>query len=45
MTTAQRWFFLIDLQGIIRGQWRGSTNEVFPSEPILKAAREIAAKR
>jgi peroxiredoxin len=45
MTTAQRWFFLIDLQGIVRGQWRGSTNDVFPSEPILKAAREIAGKR
>ena len=45
MTTAQRWFFLIDLQGIVRGQWRGTTNDVFPSEPILKAAREISKKR
>src|SRR6185503_10318391 len=45
MTTAQRWFFLVDLQGIVRGQWRGTTNDVFPSEPILKVAREIAAKR
>jgi len=45
MTTAQRWFFLVDLQGVVRGQWRGATNEVFPSDPILKAVREIAAKR
>jgi len=45
LTVAQRWFFLIDLQGIVRGQWRGTTIDVFPSEPILKVAREIAEKR
>ena len=45
MTTAQRWFFLIDQQGIVRGQWRASVSEVFPSEPILKLARELAEKR
>ena len=45
LTVAQRWFFLIDLQGIVRGQWRGTTTDVFPSEPILKVAREIAEKR
>ena len=45
MTTAQRWFFLIDQQGIVRGQWRASVSEVFSSEPILKLARELAEKR
>lgn len=44
LTVAQRWFFLIDLKGVVRGQWRGTT-DVFPSEPILKVAREISAKR
>jgi thioredoxin-dependent peroxiredoxin len=41
-TTAVRSFFLIDQQGIIRGKWQGTTTDVFPSEPILKAARELA---
>jgi len=45
MTTAQRYFFLIDQQGIVRGKWPGKVDEVFPSEPILKVARQIAAKR
>lgn len=44
MTTAQRWFFLIDKGGIVRGQWRGSATEVFPSEAILKVAREHSGK-
>jgi peroxiredoxin len=43
MTTAQRWFFLVDKQGIVRGQWRGGA-DVFPSEPILKLARELRGK-
>jgi peroxiredoxin len=43
-TTAQRYFFLIDRQGIVRGKWPGKVDEVFPSEPILKAARELAKK-
>lgn len=45
LTVAQRWFFLIDLEGVVRGQWRGTTKDLFPSEPILKAAREITGKR
>lgn len=45
MTTAQRYFFLIDKQGIVRGKWAGTVSDVFPSEPILKAARELAGKR
>lgn len=44
VTIAQRWFFLIDRQGIVRGQWRGEGGEVFPSEPILEAVRAISAK-
>ncbi len=42
--TAQRWFWLIDREGIVRGQWRGETSEVFPTEAILKAARGLAGK-
>jgi peroxiredoxin len=44
-TTAVRWFFLIDQQGIVRGKWQGTTRDVFASEPILKAARELAKKQ
>ena len=45
MTTAQRWLFLIDKQGMVRGQWRGTATDVFPSEPILKMARELRGTR
>jgi peroxiredoxin len=44
-TTAVRWFFLIDQQGTVRGKWQGNTTDVFPSEPILKAARELTKKQ
>jgi peroxiredoxin len=44
MTTAQRAFFLIDKEGIVRGQWRGMVSEVFPTEQILEAARALAAR-
>ena len=44
-TTAQRYFFLIDQQGIVRGKWPGKVDEVFPSEPILKLAKELSEKR
>lgn len=43
-TTAQRWLFLVDRQGIVRGQWRGTATDVFPSAPILKLARELRGK-
>jgi peroxiredoxin Q/BCP len=43
MTTAQRAFFLIDTEGIVRGQWRGTVSEVFPTEQILEAARTLSA--
>jgi peroxiredoxin len=45
LTIAQRWFFLVDLQGIVRGQWRGTKSEVFPSEAILKAIPKIEENR
>ena len=43
MTTARRAFFLIDKEGIVRGQWRGTVSEVFPTEQILEAARTLSA--
>jgi peroxiredoxin len=44
-TAAQRSFFLVDQQGIIRGKWLVANNAVFPSEEMLKAAQEMAQKR
>jgi peroxiredoxin len=44
VTVALRAFFLIDRQGIVRGQWRGTPEDVLPSEPILEVARAISAK-
>ena len=43
---AERAFFLIDTQGIVRQQWlvKGGEDIVFSSEPLLKAAQEIAGK-
>ena len=40
----RRSFFLIDKQGIIRGQWRGEDAGVFSNEPLLKAVQEIAGE-
>lgn len=44
LTIAQRYFFLVGRDGIVRGKWRGTSMDVFPSEPILKAVRELAGK-
>jgi peroxiredoxin len=43
---AERAFFLIDTQGIVRQQWlvTGGEEIVFSSEPLLQAAREVAGK-
>ena len=41
---ARRSFILIDKQGIVRGLWLAKNKGVFPSETILKAARELAGK-
>jgi mycoredoxin-dependent peroxiredoxin len=43
---AERAFFLIDQQGIVRQRWlvTGGEDIVFSSERLLEAAREIAGK-
>jgi peroxiredoxin len=41
---AKRSFFLIDQQGIVRGRWVGGDLDVFPSEMILQAVREMVEK-
>jgi hypothetical protein len=41
---AKRSFFLIDQQGIARAQWIGDDLDVFPSETLLQAVREIVRK-
>ena len=43
-TAARRSFFLVDRQGIVRGKWLVANNAVYPSEDILKMAREMASK-
>ena len=43
-TTAQRAFFLVDKNGIIRGRWLGTETDVFPTEPILEAARALVGQ-
>lgn len=42
---AKRSFFLIDRQGIVRGRWIGEDLSVFPTEVLVKAAREVAGMR
>jgi cytochrome c biogenesis protein CcmG/thiol:disulfide interchange protein DsbE len=44
-TTAQRAFFLVDKEGIIRARWHGTVTDVFPTGPILEAARAVTAGR
>jgi peroxiredoxin len=43
---AERSFFLIDREGIVRQRWliKGGEEVVFPREPLLKAVQEIAGK-
>ena len=43
-TAARRAFFLVDQQGILRGKWLVANNALFPSEDILRVARQIAGK-
>jgi hypothetical protein len=46
--TAQRSFFLVDEQGIVRQQWLlgpAGGNTVMPSDPILKAVQQINPER
>ncbi len=42
---AKRAFFLVDREGVVRGQWIGEDLTVFPSEEILKVARTLAGNR
>ena len=44
-TAARRAFFLVDQQGIVRGKWLVENNAFFPSEGMLKVAREITGKQ
>lgn len=44
-TVARRAFFLVDQQGIVRGKWLVANNAVFPSEEMLKVARQVAGKQ
>ena len=41
---AERAFFLIDKDGVVRQRWliKGGEDVVFPSEPLLKAVQELA---
>jgi hypothetical protein len=42
---AKRAFFLVDVNGIVRGRWIGEDLALFPTEVLLKAAREHRPKR
>ena len=44
-TAARRAFFLVDQQGIVRGKWLAAGDAVFPSQDMLKVAREMAGKQ
>lgn len=35
-------YFLIDKDGVIRGKWMNPPGEIFPNDPFLEKAREIA---
>jgi peroxiredoxin len=44
--TARRAFFLIDKEGIVQEKWFPEIQAaLFPSDPILEKARELAGKR
>ena len=42
---AKRYLFLIDRDGIVRGKWLGEDLAVFPTEVVVKAARDLVARR
>ena len=44
VSIARRALFLIDREGIVRGTWRGTPVDLFPSEPILKAIRVLEGR-
>lgn len=42
---SKRAFFLVDANGIVRARWIGEDLATFPTEVLLKAAREHGPKR
>lgn len=42
---AKRAFFLIDREGVVRGKWWGEDLATFPTDALLKAARDMVGKR
>jgi peroxiredoxin len=46
LAIAERAFFLIDKEGVVRQRWliKGGEEVVFSSEPLLQAVQEIAGK-
>jgi peroxiredoxin Q/BCP len=42
---SKRAFFLVDADGVVRGKWIGEDMSVFPTDVLLKVAREHAPKR
>lgn len=44
LTVAQRWLFLVDLDGKVRGKWKGNTKEVIPTATVLKAIEEVPSR-
>lgn len=41
-TVPKRYYFLVDMAGVVRGKWQGEDLEVFPSEILLEAARQLS---
>ena len=41
---AKRAFFLVDREGIVRGRWMGEDLGTFPTEVLLKAARDMVGR-
>lgn len=44
LTVAQRWLFLVGLDGTVRGRWKGNTRDVVPTEMILQTVEEMASR-
>jgi len=42
LSEAQRSFFIVDLDGVIRGQWRAANGKVFPNKSILEVVHKIS---
>ena len=42
LTEAQRAFFIIDLDGVVRGRWRADNGKVFFNKSILEVVRRLS---